>query len=264
MKRILPASCVRVRRHLRPSFTLVELMVVIVIVALLASLIVPALFQAQRKAREAKVVAEISGLSTAIASFKAKYGVEPPSQIVIHLTAAGWNSDAANRGIIRGIWPQFDFTMGSGSGTAYPSYWTDPVTLNSGECLLFFLGGIQTAAKQPPGGFAKDPRYPFAPVSVTANRDGPFFEFTAIDRLSDVDGNGFNEWMDSLPGQTNPYLYFSSYEGRGYNLGELPSNGTSYGIYNGATLVCDCLHDFYRVSSTAGTKSPLANNPPAA
>ncbi len=54
--------------------------------------------------------------------------------------------------------------------------------------------------------------------------------------------------MDSLPSQTMPYLYYSSYEGRGYNTAELANNGTNYIL----------LHDVYRVSSTTGTFPPAA------
>ena len=233
----------------RAGFTLVELMVVMVIIGVLAALILPAINRARRAAQEAKVMTEINGLSSAISAFKAKYGVEPPSTITIHLSQNGWNNDPTNRGIIRSIWPQFDFTMAGGAaGTAYPAYWSDPVTLNSGECLLFFLGGIQTAAFQPPAGFAKNPLYPFAPVSANANREGPFFEFANILQLTDIDANGFNEWCYTLPGQTNPYLYYSSYEGRGYVVAELANTGGNYVL----------LHDVYRVSSTAGTYPPAA------
>jgi len=246
-----------IRNLRRRAFTLVELMVVIVIIGVLMSLILPAISRARRAAQEAKVMTEINGLASAISGFKAKYGVEPPSSISIYLTSGGWNGDPTSRGIIRSIWPQFDFTMGdpmggtAGAGTAFPSYWTTSATNNainlySGECLLFFLGGVQTAAFQPPAGFAKNPLYPFAPVSQNANREGPFYEFSNISQLSDIDGNGFNEWKDTLPAQTNPYLYYSSYEGRGYNVGELANTGGNYVL----------LHDVYRVSSAAGTTPP--------
>ncbi len=79
-----------------------------------------------------------------------------------------------------------------------------------------------------PTGFAKNPAYPFSPPTVSSNREGPFFEFTDTSRIKDIDGNGINEWYDPLPGQSKPYLYFSSYDGRGYNTFEVPNNGTAF------------------------------------
>jgi hypothetical protein len=124
--------------------------------------------------------------------------------------------------------------------------------MNSGECLLFFLGGIipqqnnGSLSVTVPAGFAKNPAYPFSPPTASPNREGPFFEFTALDRIHDIDGNGINEWYDSLPNQSKPYLYFSSYEGRGYNTNEVPSNGANFTY----------MHDMYRVWS--GPITPAA------
>lgn len=260
----------------RSAFTLVEMMVVVVIIAILAGLIVPALRKAMITANEARVITEIRGLESAIAAFKAKYGCEPPSRFSLYLTQAGWSNDPTNTAIVRQIWPQFDFKMGdpnggtAGAGTAYPSYWTlappngpnvnnaNVINMNSGECLLFFLGGViqVQGANQLPQGFAKNPAYPFSPPAVSANREGPFFEFTAVDRIKDIDGNGMNEFYDALPNQSKPYLYFSSYEGRGYNTLELPNNGTTFTY----------MQDMYRIWSgtVSSTSFPLPPSGPQA
>src|SRR5262249_307724 len=125
-----PSSVILPPSFFRPAFTLVELMVVIVIIALLAALILPALGKARTTAHEAKVLTDIKGLETAIKTFKSKYGVEPPSKISIFLTQTGWNTNAASMAIIRSIWPQFDFTMTmpdpanpGNTRAAYPVYW---------------------------------------------------------------------------------------------------------------------------------------------
>ena len=262
------------RRRLKPelqrraAFTLIELMVVIVIIGILAGLILPAISAARTRANEARVTVEINGLASAISAFKAKYGVEPPSLFRIHLTSTGWSNDALSTSIVRQIWPQFDFTMGgdTGQNKAYPMFWwalsgngANSITLSSGECLFFFLGGVVPVVNQVPGlgttgptGFAKNPVYPFSPASQSPNREGPFFEFTDISRIKDIDQNGMNEWYDPIPNQSKPYLYFSSYDGRGYNLFELPSNGTNFLIAGNQSL-----HDVYRVNS-AVLPPPLA------
>jgi prepilin-type N-terminal cleavage/methylation domain-containing protein len=232
----------------RAGFTLVEILMVIIILGILMALLLPAINRAKITANEARVVSEIKQLDAAIAAFKVQYGVEPPSKISIYTTSAGWSSDAYSSGLIKRIWPQFDFTMGTGSGTTFPSTWGAQLKMNSGECLMFFLGGIiQNGA---PTGFAKNPAYPFSPPGVVPNRTGPFLEFDP-GRIKDSDGNGILEFFDPLPNQTAPYLYFSSYEGNGYRVAgtitniELPldSTGTNF----------TTLRDVYRASNTAST-----------
>ena len=250
----------------RGGFTLVEMMVVIVIIAILAGLLLPAINSARIRANEAKVTVEIKGLESAIAAFKAKYGVEPPSRFSLYLTQAGWSNDPVNTAIVRQIWPQFDFTMGgdTGQNQAYPAFWwatlsnsgANGINMNSGECLLFFLGGVIPTANgvaiSAPSGFAKNPVYPFSPQSASANREGPFFEFAELVRIKDIDGNGINEWYDPIPNQSKPYLYFSSYDGRGYNLAELPNNGTKFTMAG-----FESLHDVYRVYAGTQPLFPL-------
>ena len=65
--------------HQRGGFTLVELLVVIGIIAALAALIVPAVFQARVYAKNAAIKAEIDMLHMAIMNYKNEYGSFPPS-----------------------------------------------------------------------------------------------------------------------------------------------------------------------------------------
>ena len=62
----------------RDAFTLVELLVVIGILAILAALITPAIFQARVSARNAAIKAEIDMLHMAIMNYKNEYGSFPP------------------------------------------------------------------------------------------------------------------------------------------------------------------------------------------
>jgi len=199
---------------------MIELMIVIIIIAILAALILPAINNVRRTARVAQVTTEIKNLEKAIADFKLKYGVEPPSSFVLYETSSNWSSssDALTRNSINFIqqaWPDFSFNYGAydfnNNGSAM-----DILILRGHECLVFFLGGpgMLDSTSPAPLGFSTNPTTPFASGGT---RIGPFFEFD-IARIRDTDSpaNGIPEYLDPLPGQTAPYLYLSSYGGRGY------------------------------------------------
>ena len=188
------------KNNLQPSsrsgFTLIELMVVIVIIAILMALILPAINGVRRTAREKQVSAEITQLDQAIASFKAQFGVEPPSSLHIPAQPASGSPawDAVSRARIRSIWPQFDFDTRGGLDSSVPAS-----HLNGAECLVFFLGGLQNATTKQVIGFSKNPRTPW--TASGSNKDGPFFEFDS-GRLVDSDSDGVLEYVDPLTDQT--------------------------------------------------------------
>ncbi|MEX1097026.1 MAG: prepilin-type N-terminal cleavage/methylation domain-containing protein [Planctomycetales bacterium] len=197
----------------RSGFTLIELLVVVVIIAALAAFVVPAVMGAVHRARITEAVSDIKNLESGISAFELKYGVEPPSSIVLDETGTAW--DAASRAKIRRIWPSFDFSAANdidGDSGA-----TEQLTLNGAECLVFFLGGISDAQGNLTG-FSANPQQPFAPGG---NRVGPFIDNFDRSRLRDVNGNHMREYVDTLAGQTMPYLYASSYDGRGYEPADL-------------------------------------------
>jgi len=75
--------------HRRSGFTLVELLAVIMIIALLAGLVTPAVMRARNSARNAAIKAEIDLLHMAIMNYKNEYGSFPPA-----VSTAGLNSAA--------------------------------------------------------------------------------------------------------------------------------------------------------------------------
>jgi hypothetical protein len=185
---------------------------------------------------KARVVVEIKQLESAIASFKSVFGKEPPSRIILHErpTKRQYDLEGKSRharieqrtvAYFQAIWPNFPVLTcqidDDGDGTMDRD-WVDfnsngkvddELDLDGAECLVFFLGGI--VAQGIPIGFNKMPNNPF---SIGGNRVGPFHELSDTSRLIDRDGDGFLELIDSLKGQTVPYLYFSTYDGAGYNF----------------------------------------------
>lgn len=222
----------------RRGFTLVEILIVIVIISILIALLLPALGNIQRRAREARVRSEIASLEKALADFKTTYGVDPPSFIVLHENAAGWNGDIRSRATIRRIWNQFNFQLNrdiNGDGDT-----NDTFLLSGAECLVFFLGGMSQASAAGGKtvyamlGFSKNPANPFQrpPAGSQESRVGPFIEFDA-GRLIDVDNDGMLEYADPLPDPSTPYLYVSSYDGRGYPTND-PGQPDDFDVFGDA------------------------------
>jgi prepilin-type N-terminal cleavage/methylation domain-containing protein len=104
-------------RRAPAAFTLLELLIAIAIIGILASLILTVAGSANIKAKNTQVAVDIQNLAKGIAAFKQRFGVEPPSRIVLYEQASGWSGDPRSMGIIRQIWPQFDFTYAAEGGS---------------------------------------------------------------------------------------------------------------------------------------------------
>lgn len=289
------------RRHShRPAsgFTLVELLVVIVILALLIGMLVPAIQGAVRKTREAGCVADINLIAQALASFKAKFNDYPPSRIVLvengnfsvnNLSGNPTLKALQARSItyLRKFWPRVVINTADAAVTTIPGGWYDfdgdgnnngasPYMLTGSQCLTFFLGGIPQFS---PGagwamtGFGKNPANPFQNATVTTNRTAPFMEFQGsrlvIDPTNAVPPpNGFPGYLDNLGSysdQNEPplYAYFSSYAGAGYdpddcNMSEPATDGSQPRIF-GAFNTRNAAFGTYIEGSTTICSSPAPN-----
>ena len=216
-------------------FGWLELLATILVVSLLLGLLLPAVGPSHRRPRRVHDVrVDISRLEDAIMQFKVTFGVEPPSRVVLHAEEPGWDADQRSKGLIRQLWPKFDFTNCGSLKNVSPK----GITLNGSECLVFFLGGFPDPVTGEFRGFANDAAHPFS--ESTAKRVGPFFDFKGlyhpaekqwVGRLQDRDGDGFPEYLDPFATHS-PYLYASSYSGQGYRIDDL--GGAMQDVYRNA------------------------------
>ena len=248
----------------RLGFSLIELMVVILIIAIVSAMLLVGVQAAVGRARVATVAVEIKNLEQAIKEFQTKFSVTdaPPSRIVLYENYSLWpdatmatSGSAAHRGIrqnvaaIRRLWPNF---LGTDGKPAIGMTWAidfnldtdtdDTLELSGSECLVFFLAGLLQKSDSGDGyiasGFSTNPQNPF---SFGGSRVGPFFPF-AVSRLEDRSGNTYPEYIDAFPSSLVPYQYFSAYGGRGYL--PLGADGTVGGtgadadeVYPGSGLI---------------------------
>lgn len=212
-------------RGSRAGFTLLELLISVSVIALLIGLLFPAFSSMRRSARVAEVKSDIDSLADALEVFKAEFNEYPPSRVTLYPAGASW--DARSQAIIRKLWPKFNFSNPDYPADFFASGETEK-KLDGAECLVFFLGGVRRA--DGPGGtagsfvgFSANDTQPFS-LAPAESRKGPFFPFP-FERLRDEDGDGLVGYLDPLPEQTKPYIYLSSYNGRGYNLDDLDADG---------------------------------------
>jgi prepilin-type N-terminal cleavage/methylation domain-containing protein len=182
------------KRRLRRSFTIVELLVVVAVIAILASLISAAAYRAIETAVNTRIVVEIGALDLACRAFKEKFGDYPPD-----------NPIAANTFLKKA----FPYSGDLSKTTVYVS----PAT-----ALFFWLGGM-TDSYGKPIGFAADPRNPFN-LNQAISRIGPFFDFDAT-RIRG--GYGVAGVFAYCPpngvdvARTDPYVYFRARPGGTYD-----------------------------------------------
>jgi prepilin-type N-terminal cleavage/methylation domain-containing protein len=222
----------------RPGFTLVELLVVIAIIAVLVSLLVGASVAVLRKVDEVKAHNDIQQMGVAVNTFKQQMKVPYlPSRIRLRedLTTYSLNDplDADSLAYLNRVFPKMTGQTVVGQPGRYVDWNGDGTYFNANgisqawelegdQCLVFFLGGIQTTGPNAVLGFSSNPADPSLPGADRIN-GGPFFQF-AGDRLfsrgitspSGLSSGSFFSFQDSF--KRNYYAYFSSYKAaNGYN-----------------------------------------------
>ncbi len=190
----------------RRGFTLVEMLVVITIIGILASLGTVAVFEALKAAKRARIKVEITNLNSAIESYKLKFGDYPPS----YINVADSDSAALLTRHLAKAFPRCNPT------TELNAAFTGLNGLTPAQALVFWLTSI-----------SKDPARPLS--APTTDRQ-VLFDFDKTRLISSVagqvggwsvSGTGasaiLNRYVPQIyidqSGKNSPFVYF---EARGY------------------------------------------------
>jgi prepilin-type N-terminal cleavage/methylation domain-containing protein len=268
MKRFPSSASLTWRRQSLLGFTLVEMLVVIVIIGILASLISAAALVARRKAKVAAIIMEIKELERACQAYKERFGEYPPdlldaspqSQAIVlrHLAKA---FPRYKPGVLGGGsgWPGFKADVLAGWGIDFDS--NQPVSMHA---IPFWLGGqpLWTGGTSPPvdgsapvtgfAGFAADPTNPFRPVASCPSRIGPFFDFDVARvgmTLSGTSKVPVRYW--------HPGASVRSKSGSGAYCYFRAENGTYYNDSSSST-VKNTTYVFAAIDTRFGTSVPYA------
>ena len=226
------------RTRLSSAFTLVELMIVIAIVGILASLVTVGVMKALEKGKMVSARLEISQLEAAVAAAKNDLNnVEAlPSRIRIAYTQALFSSttpltgeSAQDFALRTATWGFFQRAFGkiitgtpttpsvfNWRGLGNPPNATTPViNLEGMDALVFWLGGIPVngATGVKFTGFAASRTDPTAPESLVTKRKGPYYEFEPA-RVSGSIATGRLGYNNSYGGA---YVYYAKDDYKYFN-----------------------------------------------
>jgi len=151
----------------RSAFTLVELLVVIVILAMLAGLVTVAASRALTTARNAAIKAEIDMLHMAIMNYKNEYGSFPPCA-----DATGYDANGPASKHLKRLFPRCQNPTGNilGQGLASPQFAGNP-PLNPANALVAWLNGFTNNPALPlTGGTEKNKLFAFDSARLDTNR----------------------------------------------------------------------------------------------
>ena len=197
-------------RSRNSAFTLVELMIVIAIIGILASLATVGVMKALEKGKMVAARTEISQLEAAIAAAKQNLGGVDylPSAIMLYNTPAGFNTNPLGVSTANFLTKAFGRAWQSSTscpwmGASYTGSY--PVPMNGMEALVYWLGGVRDSSGTFRG-FSSNPAAPWGIGNASYKLKGPFYEFDSVRVLNNTSTNRptfVNSWGGA-------YAYFSS------------------------------------------------------
>jgi prepilin-type N-terminal cleavage/methylation domain-containing protein len=180
----------------RAGFTMVELLVVILIIGVLASLLLAGFGAARRTARIATATAEMAQVANAVGAFKAKFntgfipafrpGTTTGARFRLLKSYSPNPETYPEFAYLRQLFPQI-----SEIDNGLPPAMAGELTPN--QMMLFFLAGVNQQ------GFSTNRAMPFTPSTSSDNRIGPFLE---VSPGKIVGGHYVDPWG-------TPYAYFA-------------------------------------------------------
>ena len=231
------------RNAARSGFTLVEMLTVIVIISILASLITAAAIAAIRKTREFTISSEMSQMTMSLEAYKTARGDYPPDFAgVSGVGVDATTRDNARLAVLRHLRKAFPkYRPGIAPGNTGANAWDKLVfdvnhftglnisQLDPSTALVFWLGGPPAGASSSTklAGFSANPANPFA---TGGSRLPGLFEFdeTRLDVSGSVPKYLPPHVQSPSGGDAPPYVYF-----RARSSGYIRDNATRDAAYKG-------------------------------
>lgn len=242
----------------RPAFTLIELMIVIVIIAILAGLTTVGTRIAIRRSKEATVTLALEQLSMAIEKYKSDVGEYPPDFTDLNAVTRH----------VRKRWPRCDYADNFISLAIENNVFSwDVSTCGPASALVFWLGGIPDANGKP-GGFFLSPTDPLGiNPGTSTQREEPRYAFPdgtivfgsyTFDRALKLDAGIETVPCDSGPAfqpgkdDAKPVVYFCASAPAENDL------GTGDEVENGAYQMIVSEREKYCAFNRIGCATPYA------
>lgn len=212
-------------RGRRGAFTLTELLVVILIIAVLVSLTAAGVLKIMGQGPQLKTSSEIRQFEVAFQQFFQEYDKVNyvPSYLVLREDNNYDLKNPAEVNSLNFLKRMFGKSLNTNASPGQlvidwngNGQFDGRLVLEGQHCLTFFLGGIP--APSPPNsansclGFSTNPQNP---ATSGGTRRGPFYQNFEASRLR-LDSNGFFKYWDAWPAKSvatprQPYAFFSAY-----------------------------------------------------